>query len=80
LFAYYVLEKPSKAYEPFYRPFYTPRHIARLVILSAAEPHPESHEAFIRNFKETVDIFGRTYVEQDLWDAVRFYTSLTSQI
>lgn len=70
LFAYYILEKASKAYEPFYRPFYTPRHIARLVILFAAEQHPESPEAFLRNFKETVDIFGRTYVEQDLWDAV----------
>jgi DNA (cytosine-5)-methyltransferase 1 len=69
-FAWYLLKSPSPAYKPFYQHFYTPRRISQLVISRALSRPQEGFTAFLERFTSRVDIFGRTYLETDLWESV----------
>ncbi|KAF6754216.1 S-adenosyl-L-methionine-dependent methyltransferase [Ephemerocybe angulata] len=68
--AWYILDMPSRAYLPFHRHFLSPKRVAQMAI-STALTHPHHPlEMFLNKFTNTVDPFGHTYVEQDLWDSV----------
>ncbi|TFK42046.1 S-adenosyl-L-methionine-dependent methyltransferase [Crucibulum laeve] len=68
--AWYTLRRPSRAYEPFYQHFHTPRRIAQIVISTALERPQQIYDDFLRIFTSKVDIFGRTYLEEHLYEAV----------
>jgi DNA (cytosine-5)-methyltransferase 1 len=51
--------------------FYTPRRVAQLVISGALRrPTTYTYNSFIEQYKDMVDIFGRTCQEGDVEDAV----------
>ncbi|KAF8346872.1 S-adenosyl-L-methionine-dependent methyltransferase [Amanita rubescens] len=70
-YGWYILKTPSKEYEAIYRMFYTPRRVAQLVISGALRrPAPYTYNIFIEQYKDMVDIFGRTCQEGDMEDAM----------
>ena len=77
MYAWYILMKPAEAYKEFYKHFYAPRRVTQLVISWALRRPQESFSTFLARFISRVDMFGHTYVEQDLWDSVRFISLST---
>ncbi len=62
--------KPAKNYAEFYKHFYAPRRVAQIVISWALKRPQESYLTFLTRFTTRVDMFGHTYVKQDLLDSV----------
>ncbi|KDR85517.1 hypothetical protein GALMADRAFT_218616 [Galerina marginata CBS 339.88] len=69
-YAWYILKSPAEHYQPFYEHFYSPRRIAQIVISRALNAPQELYKSFLETFTSKVDIFGRTYLEQYLWDSI----------
>ncbi|CAA7265858.1 unnamed protein product [Cyclocybe aegerita] len=69
-YAWYILKTPAEEYKPFYQHFYNSRRIAQLVISWALKRPQESLSTFLGRFTSRVDMFGRTYLEQDIWNSV----------
>ncbi|KAG6907943.1 hypothetical protein DXG01_006801 [Tephrocybe rancida] len=73
VFAWYILDAPSSAYEPLFQHFFTPLRISQMVISSALKSPRMAYDEFIKRFVTKVDPFGATYQESHL-------TSFTSYI
>ena len=69
--------KPADAYTEFYKHFYARRRVAQIVIAWAFKRPNDSYSSFSGKFTSRVDMFGHTYVEQDLLDSVCFYFKLS---
>ncbi|PPQ86962.1 hypothetical protein CVT25_009784 [Psilocybe cyanescens] len=67
-YAWYILKNPSASYKVFYEHFYSPRRVAQIVIARALNRPNEDFKSFLDRFTKQVDMFGRTYVEQHIWD------------
>ncbi|KAK1234239.1 hypothetical protein PQX77_002546 [Marasmius sp. AFHP31] len=64
--AWYLLQTPSKSYQPFWRHFLLPRRIAQICIAEATENPRLTTERFLGKFLELPDPFGRDFVKDDL--------------
>ncbi|THV06517.1 S-adenosyl-L-methionine-dependent methyltransferase [Dendrothele bispora CBS 962.96] len=68
-YIWYILEEPSSQYKETFRYFLTPRCVAQKVLATAKEHPSWSREAFVRDFMEHSDPFGRQLTEDDVTDA-----------
>jgi DNA (cytosine-5)-methyltransferase 1 len=75
MYAWYILMKPADAYVEFYKHFYARRRVAQIVIAWAFKRPNDVYVTFLGRFTSRVDMFGHTYVEQDLSDSVWFTSS-----
>jgi DNA (cytosine-5)-methyltransferase 1 len=78
MYAWYILMKPADAYTEFYKHFYAQRRVAQIVIAWAFKKPNDSYSTFLGRFTSRVDIFGHTYIEQDLSDSVCFHSRFLS--
>ncbi|KAF8167566.1 hypothetical protein B0H34DRAFT_792278 [Crassisporium funariophilum] len=69
-YAWYILNEPSEQYRSHYRHFYRPRRIAQLVISTAIRRPQQNYESFLARFTSMVDMFKRSYVEDDIWASI----------
>lgn len=70
MYAWYILMKPAEAYKKFYKHFYASRRVAQIVISWAFKRPTDAYATFLGKFTSKVDMFGHTYIEQDLLDSV----------
>lgn len=54
----------------FYKHFYSPRRVTQIVVAWAFKRPNDGYATFLGRFTSRVDMFGHTYVEQDLIDSV----------
>ncbi|TFK68239.1 S-adenosyl-L-methionine-dependent methyltransferase [Pluteus cervinus] len=69
-YAWYILQRPSAAYENYYAFFYRPRRIAQMIISKALKDDKLSYSVFVKDFTSQVDMFGRTYKTDDIYNAI----------
>ena len=79
MYAWYILMKPADAYMEFYKHFYARRRVAQIAIAWALKRPNDSYSTFLGRFASRVDMFGHTYVEQDLSDSVCLISSFLCQ-
>ena len=70
MYAWYILMKPAEPYKDFYKHFYANRRVAQIVISWALKRPGERYANFLAKFTSRVDMFGHTYIEQDVLDSV----------
>ena len=61
---------PSREYTPYFQHFYGTRRIAQMVISSVTKNPNQNYDDFRQRFTSMVDVFGRTYLDEHLLDAV----------
>ncbi|KNZ81672.1 DNA (cytosine-5)-methyltransferase 1 [Termitomyces sp. J132] len=69
-FAWYILDAPVAEYEPLFQHFFKPRRISQMIITSALKSPRITYEEFLGRLIMKVDIFGATYQEKHLLDAL----------
>lgn len=69
-YAWYILKYPSPQYTTYFQDFYGSRRIVQMVISTAKRFPGKSYEEFYARFTSMVDMFGRTYRGDHLFETI----------